>query len=130
MLPRLPAVVLRVTPAGLLEAAEPVGEADLSIVVDGSNPAAALFQALLGRRPAIAISGDASFAAAVSWLIDNLRWDIEDDLARLIGPAPARELARLGSGVSAALAKALRAADGWAARARGAGGEPAAQPPR
>jgi len=28
--------------------------------------------------------------------VEHLRWDIEDDLARLIGDAPAHQLARLG----------------------------------
>jgi ubiquinone biosynthesis protein UbiJ len=30
------------------------------------------------------------------WLMDNLRWDIEDDLAGIVGPLAARQLAQFG----------------------------------
>jgi len=33
-------------------------------------------------------------AAEVNWLIDHVRWDAEEDLARLIGDAPAHTLAQ------------------------------------
>ena len=52
-------------------------------------------QALTGERPNVEIAGDAEFASDVNWLIDNLRWDVEDDLARFIGAGPAREVSRL-----------------------------------
>jgi ubiquinone biosynthesis protein UbiJ len=28
-------------------------------------------------------------AAEINWLVDHVRWDLEDDLAHLIGDAPA-----------------------------------------
>jgi ubiquinone biosynthesis protein UbiJ len=31
-------------------------------------------------------------AAEVNWLIDHVRWDLEEDVARLIGDAPAHTL--------------------------------------
>jgi ubiquinone biosynthesis protein UbiJ len=128
LLPALPEAVFRITPAALLEwcgslphdrmqdkPSEPV---DLHIGVDASNPAKALLQAVAGVRPRIDVAGDAAFAADVNWLFDNLRWDIEDDLAALVGPAPARELVRLGSTVAAGLRDAVDAAAAVAARAR------------
>jgi ubiquinone biosynthesis protein UbiJ len=42
------------------------------------------------------------------WLADNLRWDIEADLATVFGPAVAYQVGR----ISRALAAALR---GWVA---------------
>ena len=57
------------------------------------------------------MSGDAAFASDIDWLIDNLRWDLQDDLARFIGDAPARQLAKVGGWFAGALregAKALR----------------------
>jgi hypothetical protein len=33
----------------------------------------------------VRIDGDVQFAGDIQWLADNLRWDIEDDLARLVG---------------------------------------------
>ncbi|HKX42872.1 MAG TPA: hypothetical protein VJO99_17075, partial [Burkholderiaceae bacterium] len=115
LLPALPSTVFQITPAGLLEwcgdeaqaPAEPT--ADLTVAVDASNPALAFAQALSGERPKVEVSGDAAFASDLNWLVDNLRWDYEDDLARVIGPAPARELARLASGAAAGLRALVRA---------------------
>jgi ubiquinone biosynthesis protein UbiJ len=52
--------------------------------------------------------------------MDNLRWDVSDDLARLIGEGPARELARLGRVLSAGLRKAVSAFSGLARRSEDA----------
>ena len=109
-LPALPVVAFRITPAGLVEwlGPTPPTAAELRIELDVANPAAALAQALTGDRPAVEIAGDAEFASDVNWLIDNLRWDIEDDLARFIGAAPAREVSRLARAVADGLRTAVR----------------------
>lgn len=109
LLPSLPPLGFIVTPAGLLEweedAPAEAAMADLQVVVDASNPALMVVQGLGGRRPRIDISGDAAFAGDVDWLFENLRWEVQDDLARLIGDAPARAVSRFGT----LLAGALRA---------------------
>lgn len=130
LLPAMPPLAIRVTPAGLLEnCGEAVPEApDLRVSVDASNPALAFVQALAGEKPRIEVAGDAQFAADVNWLFDNLRWDLEDDLARLIGDAPARELAKFGASVATALREAVRGIGSLASRLRGAGDNGA--PPR
>ena len=115
-LPTLPSLRFAITPAGLLEwqpdarggaescaADSPI---DLDITLQAGNPAALLVQGLMGKRPAVSIAGDSALAADVSWVIDNLRWDVRDDVARLVGELPARELARHAS----ALAEGLRSA--------------------
>ena len=109
-LPALPVVAFRITPAGLVEwlGPTPMAAAELRIELDVANPAAALAQVLTGDRPAVEIAGDAEFASDVNWLIDNLRWDIEDDLARFIGAAPAREVSRLARAVADGLRTAVR----------------------
>lgn len=119
-LPPLPPTAFQVTPAGLLEwrGADVVDPA-LRIGVDASNPALGLVQALTGRRPRIEVAGDAAFAADLNWLIDNLRWDIEDDLSRAVGQAPAREIARLAAGIAVALRGAAQAVGALARRGRG-----------
>ena len=113
LLPAVPGLEFLVTPAGLLEWCgadpAPIGPAaDLQVTVDASNPALALVQGLGGRRPRIEVAGDALFAADVNWLFENLRWDVQDDLARLVGQAPARELARLGGFIGLALSELVQ----------------------
>ena len=117
LLPPLPSTAFRVTPAGLLEwyGADAPPDADLRVRIDASNPALAMAQALTGERPKVDVAGDAAFAADLSWLFDNLRWDVQDDLARLVGQAPAREMARVAGGIAAGLREAARAIGGLVA---------------
>jgi ubiquinone biosynthesis accessory factor UbiJ len=122
-LPPLPALAFRITPAALVEwcgeqAPEPV---DLQISVDASNPAKTLMQTLAGERLRVDVAGDAAFATDVNWLFDNLRWDIEDDLSKIVGPVPAREMARLGRAVAAGLRDAVNTVGAMAARGRRGG---------
>jgi ubiquinone biosynthesis protein UbiJ len=101
-LPPLPSFSFLVTPAGLFEwlGPERQGEPDLRIEVDAANPALALMQAIGGTRPRVHIIGDAMFAADIDWLIANLRWDVEDDLARVVGAGPAQQIGRLAGFVA------------------------------
>jgi ubiquinone biosynthesis accessory factor UbiJ len=127
VLPPLPPLAFRVTPAGLIEwcEGEVPAEPDLRIEIDASNPALAMAQALAGTRPKVEIAGDAAFATDLNWLFDNLRWDVQDDLAKIVGEAPAREISRIGSGVAAALREAVRTLNGLVARSRdGTAGSP------
>lgn len=114
LLPRPPALVWRVTPAGLLEwcGTAPEGLPDLSMNLDAANPALLLARMVAGEAPAVQIDGDAQLAGDVNWLITNLRWDVAADLERLFGPVVAQQVHRLGK----ALAKALRGALGGVGR--------------
>ena len=47
---------------------------------------------LRGGKPSVQIIGDVQLAAEVNWLVDHVRWDLEDDLARLIGDVPAHTI--------------------------------------
>lgn len=118
LLPALPPTAFRVTPAGLIEwcGTEPIAEPDLRVGIDASNPALAMAQALAGTRPKVEVAGDAAFATDLNWLFDNLRWDVQDDLARIVGQAPAREIARVAGGVAAGLREAVRTLTGLAPR--------------
>jgi ubiquinone biosynthesis protein UbiJ len=73
---------------------------------------------MTGDTPGIEVHGDAALATDIHWLFDNLRWDIDDDLSRIVGPVPARELARLAASVAAAVRGAARSLSAVAARAR------------
>jgi len=116
-IPAPPALALQITPAGLLERLPEIpSEPALRVQLDVSNPAALALGALSGERPKVEIQGDAALATDMSWLIENLRWDIEDDLAKWLGPAPAHELARMGKGIAAALGAVARSVSAMAGR--------------
>lgn len=121
LLPPVPELAFTITPAGLLEWNGDTVPAtvDLSVNVDASNPALAMARGLSGERPSVEISGDAALATDVSWLMDNLRWDVQDDLARIVGEAPAHELARIGQRLAAGLREAVTALAGIATRVAG-----------
>ena len=81
---------LAATPAGLFEV---VGEggppADLTLTLTETSPFQLAQTALKGDKPPVHIAGDVQFAAEINWLVENVRWDIEEDLSRVIGDAPA-----------------------------------------
>jgi len=56
-----------------------------------------------GQRPPVQIEGDVQLAAEIAWLADHLRWDVEEDLARLMGDVPAHALADAARKLLAAL---------------------------
>ncbi|MBX3604270.1 MAG: hypothetical protein KF788_03315 [Piscinibacter sp.] len=130
LLPPLPPTAFRVSAAGLLEwcGTDVPEPPELRVAVDATNPALALARSLTGERPQVEVAGDAQFATDVNWLFDNLRWDVQEDLARVVGDGPARELARLGQGIAAGLREAARKVGDVATRLRG--GERPEPPPR
>jgi len=81
-----------VTPAGLLDVAAPDAEADLALVITEESPLVIAQELMQGGKPAVRIEGDVQLAAEVNWLIDHVRWDLEEDMARLLGDAPAHAL--------------------------------------
>ena len=118
VLPPLPATAFRITPAGLVEACDEAAAdvPDLRVVIDASNPARAFAEALGGTRPRVEIAGDAAFATDLHWLFDHLRWDVQDDLSRIVGTVPARELSRIAGGIANGMRKAAATLGGWVAR--------------
>ncbi|MDR0478510.1 MAG: hypothetical protein LBH31_01625 [Burkholderiaceae bacterium] len=96
------AMQLRATPAGLCELA-PDAAHDLLLTLVDDSPLALAGGALRGQRPAVRIEGDVQLAGDINWLVDNLRWDMEDDLARVVGGPAAHQIARIGRGVADAV---------------------------
>jgi len=92
------------TPAGLLERVQVEGF-DLRLTVTDENPLDVATALLRGDKPSVRIEGDVQLAAEVNWLIDHVRWDAEEDLARLIGDASAHTLAQWARSAIAALKK-------------------------
>ena len=73
----------------------------------------AIAQALLqGDKPAVRIEGDVQLAAEVNWLTDHVRWDLEEDLARVMGDAPAHGLAQAAKTMAQALRQFVGAGAG------------------
>ena len=105
--PQLPPLALGVSPAGLFERLDEPGVAPLRIEIDGSQPLQSALAAFKGERRGITVSGDVAMASAVNWLFENLRWDLGDELARLVGPAPAHMLEQAAQGLRAALGRLL-----------------------
>lgn len=120
LLPAPPLLAFCITPAGLLEwrGLQRDAIAELHLRVDASNPALLLSRAASGAVPEAMIEGDAALAADMNWLMQNLRWDVTDDLERIFPSAVAQLLHRLGSGLARSLQAALRKGGEMANRAR------------
>lgn len=102
-LPAPPGVTLAVTPAGLFDLDTAASEPDLELRFSATD-LSQIVATLTGQsQPDVQIDGDAALAEAIRWLVDHLRWDLEADLAEMIGPAPAHQLAGLGRAAAAAL---------------------------
>lgn len=84
---------LKATPAGLFEVVADDGTpADLALTLTETSPWQLAQSALKGDKPPVHISGDVQFAAEINWLVENVRWDLEEDIARIIGDAPAHAI--------------------------------------
>lgn len=106
--------------AGLLAVAAPSAEPDLRLRLTEASPWSLAQAVLAGRKPAVDIQGDVQLAAEVAWLVDNVRWDVEEDLARLLGDAAAHTLVgaarTLAGGLKGFAASAVDRAGAWKAR--------------
>ena len=96
------------TPAGLLERGRFDGF-DLRLSVTEASPVSLASALAKGDKPKVRIEGDVQLAAEINWLIDHVRWDAEEDLARLVGDAAAHSLAQ-------AARKAMQALRGFVAQ--------------
>ena len=102
------AVVGRQAVNAALERAAPDVQPELRMTLTQTSPLALAQNLLAGAKPAVGIQGDVQLAAEVAWLVDNVRWDVEEDLSRLVGDAMAHTLAGV-AGSSAAALKAFLA---------------------
>ena len=81
-----------ITPAGLLDLAVGEAPADLTLRVTQESPFDIAATLLQGQKPPVHIEGDVQLAAEINWLVDHVRWDLEEDLSRILGDAPAHTL--------------------------------------
>ena len=126
------AIDLIVTPAGLVDRAPPAAKPHLLLSLAPESPLAVVQAILAGKPPPLKIEGDVQLAADLGWLAENLRWDAEEDLSRLIGDAPAHALADVGrrllTGLKQFLAKAPLSTGSVASAAASPASERSAKP--
>ena len=79
-----------------------------------------------GGKPAVRIEGDVQLAADLNWLIDHVRWDIEEDLARVMGDAPAHGMVQAAKSMAQALQQFVGKSTSSASGADGSAARPAA----
>jgi ubiquinone biosynthesis protein UbiJ len=103
-------LVLQATPAGLLSLCADGVTPDLRLQVAQTNPFELAQTLLEGGKPKIDIQGDVQLAAEVAWLVDNVRWDVEEDLSRIVGDAPAHTLMKGVTAVASAFKAKVRPA--------------------
>lgn len=83
---------LAVSVAGLFEPADADAAPDVEITLPGDAP----FLALRGQErimQAARVEGSAEFATELAYVLKNLRWDFEEDLARTFGDIAAHRIA-------------------------------------
>ncbi|UCH49616.1 MAG: sterol-binding protein [Betaproteobacteria bacterium] len=89
----LAAVLLRIAADGDVETGESGAAADLVVTLSPGAAAKWPIDRQAAWREA-RIDGDMELAAAISYVMANLRWDYEDDLSRVFGDVVAYRLAR------------------------------------
>ena len=103
---------LLVTAAGLLDCAPPGAKPDLLVAVTADSPVSVLQSVFSGKTPPVKIEGDVQLAAEIGWLAENLRWDFEEDLSRILGDVPAHALADAARRIASGLKQFLKSAPG------------------
>lgn len=119
-------VALLITPAGLLDLAPAGSTPDLRLEITETSPLSLAQAALRGDKPTIRIEGDVQLAAEINWLVDHVRWDVEEDLARVIGDAPAHAVGSVARRVAQALRNFVGSRMAAGTAGNGAAGSPAA----
>lgn len=103
---------LQATPAGLLALVEPDRTPDLRLELQEASPLNLARTVLEGGRPPVDIQGDVQLAAEVAWLADNVRWEVEEDLSRVVGDPMAYRIVAgarsLREGLKAFVRRAVR----------------------
>ena len=97
----LPALRFTVTPEGRLAAPPDVAANPSLVVTVGPDAPAAALKGEAHFLRAIRIEGNARLANEVLFLFRHLRWDVEEEVAKVVGDVAARRVSRLARGVAA-----------------------------
>jgi ubiquinone biosynthesis protein UbiJ len=63
--------------------------------------------ALRGDKPPVRVEGDVQLAAEVNWLVDHVRWDLEEDLSRVVGDVAAHTIGQAARSMARAVREFL-----------------------
>ena len=87
---------------GFFQSSEKGLEPDVSITLPSNWPVHLLFDhgTLFSS---VKLGGAADIAESIAFVLRNLQWDAEGDLARLLGDIPARRLARMAKTIAAGI---------------------------
>jgi ubiquinone biosynthesis protein UbiJ len=89
-------LLLTPTAVGLLAvASQPFAEDqknDLLLEIIDTDVATLGKKLMQGDKPNVRIEGDVQLAAEVQWLVQNVQWDLEADVARIVGNVPAHHI--------------------------------------
>lgn len=110
-------LTLAPTAAGLLERSAAGAAPELTVTLTQTSPLSLAQTVMAGDKPGVDIQGDVQLAAEVAWLVDNVRWDVEEDLSRIVGDAAAHTLVRVAGAASQAVKSFVGRAPAGFARA-------------
>jgi ubiquinone biosynthesis accessory factor UbiJ len=96
-------LTLAATAAGLLERPADGPLPELTMTLTQHSPLAIAQRVISGDKPEVDVQGDVQLAAEVAWLVDNVRWDVEEDLSRVVGDATAHTIGRFARSAAQAV---------------------------
>lgn len=96
-------LTLAATAAGLLERPADGPLPELTMTLTQHSPLAIAQRVISGDKPEVDVQGDVQLAAEVAWLVDNVRWDVEEDLSRVVGDATAHTIGRFSRSAAQAV---------------------------
>jgi len=99
--PPLPALRFAVTPEGKLAAAPDAAASPSLVVTVGPDAPAAALKGEEHLLRAVRIEGNARLASEVMFLLRHLRWDAEEEVAKVVGDVAARRVTRLARAFAA-----------------------------
>jgi len=91
--------LVRLEPDGTLAQASADAEAAATIRASAPTAARLFLLADAAARRDVIVEGDVALASALSGVLSNLRWDVEEDLSRVVGDIAAHRMVQAGSGV-------------------------------
>jgi len=98
--PGLPDLTFSVCADGMIESTKGDGDPDLTVAL---SPAALpkLLQRDESVLQTVSFTGDAELAAALQFLFRHLRWEVEEDLSRVVGDVAAHRIVETGRAFAA-----------------------------